>query len=86
MSQHVRQGRGGKRERIACGGGTEKSDAEVGRRTKQIFFFVIWFPQYFLLLIRLGVKVLLSVIRERREKIRMGHHNGGMAERAKWRR
>lgn len=31
VSQHVRQGRGGKRERIACGGGTEKADGEVGR-------------------------------------------------------
>lgn len=44
VSQHVRQGRGGKRERIACGRGTEKSDSENGRRAKLIFFFSIWFP------------------------------------------
>lgn len=43
VSQHVRQERGGKRERIACGGGTQKADCEVGRRLKEnsCFFHLV---------------------------------------------
>ncbi len=86
MSQHVSQRRGGKRERIACGGGT---DCEVGRRTrltqKKAFFHLLAKG------CQCAVGCKASLKRSQQEKegetIRMGHdHNGRMGERAKWRR
>lgn len=46
VSQHVRQERGGKRERIACGEGTRKAGWEVGSRLKEssFFFFIHLLP------------------------------------------
>lgn len=39
VSQHVRQERGGKSERIACGEGTRKAGWEVGSRLKESSLF-----------------------------------------------
>lgn len=47
VSQHVRQERGGKRERIACGGGTQKADCEVGRRLKENSCFFSSGPSHY---------------------------------------
>ncbi len=73
VSQHVRQGRGGKRERIACGGGTEKADREVGRRTgvkeNSFLFFknLVFLSNYFLLLIKSVLKLCwVLAIKERK--------------------
>lgn len=96
VSQHVRQERGGKRERIACGEGTRKAGWEVGSRLKEssFFFFHPFAPSHYqLLLIKLVVKVLFCASqrkdtnkRKEGENMRMGHHNGKMGERARWRR
>lgn len=95
--QHVRQGRGGKK-RIACGAGTQRADGEVARTgLKNTSFFLFCFLLLFfghlnqvvsiyvlLLLVRFSKLCWVPASRERRFKI--GHPNGGMEEKAKWRR
>lgn len=63
-------GRGGSRERIACGGGTARAEREVGRTTrdwKKIDFFFASPKYILLLLIKLGVKVVLGGCQQREE-------------------
>lgn len=60
VSQHVKRWRGEKRERIACGQGTEKADCwQKTERKEDFFFFFIW-SHYSLVFIKLCVKVQLD--------------------------